>query len=286
MFDRDRRPEELVPFARAVDDLGVDDLWVVEDLGWAGSIAQATAALASTERLRVGIGIAPAPLRNPSLLAMELATVARLYPGRLVAGIGHGVAEWMEQVGAAHRNKLDLLEETVSAVRALLRGGTVTLDGRAIRLDGVRLVHPPTAPPPVVTGVVRPKSLELSGRVADGTIISEGHGPEAIAAARAVIGKGRTASGAGWPHEVIVFTHLCVGDDPERVRAATAPVEAEYTAWLGVPASEVFLAAGPAATAASQVAGLWEAGADTVVLRPVGPDHLGQLREALPALGR
>src|SRR5690349_15561600 len=101
MFDRDRAPEELPGFARDLDALGIDDLWVVEDLGWAGGMSAAAVALTVSRRLRVGLGIAPAPLRNPALLAMELAGLARMFPGRFVAGIGHGVGEWMAQVGAA-----------------------------------------------------------------------------------------------------------------------------------------------------------------------------------------
>ncbi len=131
MFDRDQRPEELRDFAREVESLGADDLWVVEDLAWAGAVSSATLALTATDRLRVGIGIMPAPLRNPALLAMELATLARVFPDRLVAGIGHGVPAWMAQVGAANPARLALLEETVTAVRTLLRGRTAHVDGRA-----------------------------------------------------------------------------------------------------------------------------------------------------------
>jgi alkanesulfonate monooxygenase SsuD/methylene tetrahydromethanopterin reductase-like flavin-dependent oxidoreductase (luciferase family) len=286
MFDRDQRPEELADFARAVEALGVDDLWVVEDLGWAGSIASATVALAATERLRIGIGIAPAPLRNPALLAMELATVARIFPGRLVAGIGHGSPEWMRQVGAATPAKLALLEETITAVRSLLAGETVTLHGRAVHLDKVRLVHPPAVAPHLLAGVVRPRSLELSGRVADGTVIAEGQGPARIAAALSHVEAGRKAAGTARPHEAVVFTHLHIDADPDRVRAATAPVIAEYTAWLGIPAEEVFLAAGSATAAAGRVRELQRGGADTVVLRPVGEDPVGQVRTVLAALGR
>src|SRR4051812_3360046 len=140
MFDRDRAPEELAGFAAGVQEAGADDLWVVEDLGWAGSISAAAVALGATDRLRVGIGIAPAALRNPALLAMELATLARVYPDRLVAGLGHGVAEWMRQVGAEAGSKLALLEETIVAVRGLLGGETVTLHGREVTVDGVKLV--------------------------------------------------------------------------------------------------------------------------------------------------
>jgi 5,10-methylenetetrahydromethanopterin reductase len=52
MYDRDWPPEGLPAFAREVEALGVDDLWVVEDLGWNGGVS-AAAALAATQQLRV-----------------------------------------------------------------------------------------------------------------------------------------------------------------------------------------------------------------------------------------
>ncbi|MEW1718688.1 LLM class flavin-dependent oxidoreductase [Streptomyces sp. NPDC093109] len=293
MFDRDRRPEELASFAAELENPAtgpqVDDLWVVEDLAWAGGVSSATLALAATERLRVGIGISPAPFRNPALLAMEFATLARVFPGRFVAGIGHGSTDWMVQVGAASPTKLALLEETIAAVRGLLSGATTSVDGRTVHIDGVTLVHPPAVAPPVVAGVVRPRSLELSGRVADGTVMAEGQGPRAVEAALNTIAKGRAAVSPDDPaaptaHELIVFTHLYVDDDPARVATATAPVVAEYTQWLGIPQEDVFVAAGPAATAAERIRSLWEAGADTVVLRPIGDDPLGQVRTVLAEL--
>ncbi|MFE3827327.1 LLM class flavin-dependent oxidoreductase [Streptomyces sp. NPDC059092] len=286
MFDRDGRPEDLAAYATAVEELGADDLWVVEDLAWAGSVSSATLALAATSRLRVGIGIAPAPLRNPALLAMELATLGRVFPGRIIAGVGHGAHDWMAQVGAASPTKLALLEETITAVRGLLTGGTTTVDGRAVHIDGVRLVHPPETAPPVVAGVVRPRSLELSGRVADGTVMAEGQGPDVLKAALDTIAKGRASASAPPSHELIAFTHLFVDDRPDRVATAIAPVVEEYTAWLGIPPQEVFLAAGDAATAARRIESLWDAGADTVVLRPVGDDPLGQVGAALAHLAR
>ena len=284
MFDRDRPPEELPAFAASVEDAGADDLWVVEDLGWSGSISAAALALAATTRLRVGIGIAPVPLRNPALLAMELATLARVHPGRLVAGVGHGVPEWMRKVGAEPSAKLALLEETVETVRALLAGGDVSARGRAVTVDGVALVHPPAQPPPLVTGVVRPRSLELSGRVADGTILAEGTGPEQVTAALEHIGRGR-AAGDRPGHELIVFAFLRADDDPARAAAAAGGMLATQADWLGVAPAERFTVVGPAAGIPDRVAALHAAGADTVVLRPLGDDPMSQVRTALAALG-
>lgn len=284
MFDRDRGPEELPAFARQVEEAGADELWVVEDLAWAGAVSSAALALAATSRLRVGIGITPAPLRNAALLGMELATLARVFPGRLIAGVGHGVPEWMERVGAATPAKLALLGETITVVRELLHGATVNLEGRAVRVRDVGLVHPPAEAPPVVAGVMRPKSLELSGRVADGTILSEGQGPSAVTAALGHIARGRAASGIGREHELTVFAYLFTAEDPALVTAVTERTVAETAEWLGVAPEEVFMASGEVATAAQRVAALWAAGTTTVVLRPLGEDPIDQIRTILPAL--
>ncbi|WP_330291291.1 LLM class flavin-dependent oxidoreductase [Streptomyces sp. NBC_00576] len=282
MYDRDWAPEGLPGFARQAEALGVDDLWVVEDLGWNGGVSAAAVALGATERLRVGIGITPAPLRSPALLAMELATLARVFPGRLVAGIGHGVREWMTSVGVAPRSPLALLEETITSVRALLHGERVELEGREVHLDGVQLVHPPAEPPPVVAGVVRARSLELSGRVADGTLIAEGHGPRDLENTRALTAKG----GAGPEHTLTVLAFCCVGDDPGEVARTLHPHTEGHGGWLGRPQEDVFTVSGSAPEAAGDIGALSAAGADTVVLRIVGAEPLRQLEAVLRALGR
>jgi len=273
-------------FARAAESAGADELWVVEDLGFAGSISAATAALTATSRMKVAIGVAPVPLRNPVLLAMELAAIARMFPQRLIAGVGHGVKEWMTQVGAAPSSPLALLEESVTAVRGLLHGERVTLHGREVHLDDVQLVHPPAHVPDVVTGVVRPRSLELSGRVADGTVLAEGTGPASVKSALAHIAAGQRAAEHVRPHSLIVLTHLLAdGNGPGRPLLDDAL--ADQAAWLGRAPEQMFSASGPqgtAAQAATRVRELWDAGADSVVLRPVGQDPVGQLSATLGEL--
>lgn len=272
IFDRELPPEQLVPVARALDALDrIDDLWVVEDLGWTGGISSAATALAVTTRLRTGIGITPAPLRNPMLLAMELANLARLHPGRLAAGIGHGVPRWMEQAGAAVPSPLTLLEETITAVRALLRGETVTTAGRYVRLDGLSLVHPPSVVPPVLAGVLRPRSLALSGRVAQGTILPEGFGPTGVREALGTIA-------APGEHELVCFTYLHIGPGfPDHLVA-------EQARFLQVDESEVTMAVGTPEEAAASVRALWEAGADTVLVRPITQDPVPHVESLLKAL--
>jgi alkanesulfonate monooxygenase SsuD/methylene tetrahydromethanopterin reductase-like flavin-dependent oxidoreductase (luciferase family) len=213
-------PERLVEQAQAAEAAGAAELWLWEDCFLMGGIAATAAALAATERIVVGIGILPAPVRNAAFAAMELATLARLYPGRLHGGFGHGIAEWMRQVGAKPASQLTLLEEVTVAVRALLRGETVDTEGRYVRLRGVALDHPPATVPPVSLGVRGPKSLRLSGRCADGTVIDASAGPDDVAAARRAIDESRSDAGRTGPHRITVFAQP--GADRDAFAAAGA----------------------------------------------------------------
>ena len=137
-------PERLREVALSVEDAGVPQLWLWEDCFRESGIAEAAAALAATTELTVAIGVLPMPLRNVALTAMELATLSRLFPGRIIGGVGHGVQSWMAQVGARHASPLTLMAEYLPTLRALLSGERVTIDGRYVHLDDVALDWPPT----------------------------------------------------------------------------------------------------------------------------------------------
>jgi 5,10-methylenetetrahydromethanopterin reductase len=266
-------PEELAERARAVEEAGFDELWLWEDCFLAGAIATMATALAATSQIKVGVGIMPAPVRNPAFVAMELATLERMYPGRVRVGFGHGVADWMRQIGAKPESQLALLEETVAAVGTLLAGERVSAEGRYVRLDGVRLDHTPEQAPPLYTGVRRKRSLALSGRVADGTILAEPSPLPYIAWAREQIAATR-------PHRLTVFAWCSMGDDAAAARAALRPV-AEERVLEGGPqieqlgenadAEAVIESAAVAGTpeqCAAKVRAIAGAGADSVVLVP------------------
>ena len=167
-FTPDMAPGTLVHLARSVEAAGLDELWVWEDCFKESGVAAAGIALASTSRIRVGIGLMPTPLRNVALTAMEVATLAGAFPGRLMPGIGHGVQAWMGQVGARAKSPLGLLEEYATALRALLAGETVTTDGAYVHLEGVRLDWPPRPVPPLFIGGTGPRSVRLAAELGDG----------------------------------------------------------------------------------------------------------------------
>ncbi|MBA3947543.1 MAG: LLM class flavin-dependent oxidoreductase [Herpetosiphonaceae bacterium] len=220
-------PPELLPvFAGQAEHVGFDELWIVEDCFWSGGIATTTVALGATQHMAVGLGILPAVARNPAFVAMELATLARLFPGRLLPGFGHGVAAWMEQVGALPPSQLAALEETTLAVKALLRGERYHASGRYVHLDQVKLDLPPTSIPPVALGVRGPKSLALSGRVADGTILAEAAAPAYVAWARAQTAAGAATVGRTEPHRLTVYAWCSIDANGAAARAKLRPVVA------------------------------------------------------------
>ena len=254
-------PERLLGVALAADGV-LDDLWVWEDCFTESGIASATAALAATERLSVGLGLMPAPLRNVALTAMEVATVHRMFPGRFLPGIGHGVQEWMAQVGARVASPLTLLQEYAVALRRLLDGEEVTVTGRYVRLDGVRLRWPPGSPTPLLLGGTGPRTLELGGRLGDGVLLANTHTPAEVVTslAHAVAGRATTPSGGS---ALALVTTLIAATGPQ----AQVRVDAELPRW-GVAPSRDRAVAGDAATVADAVSRLAEAGATTVVVQP------------------
>ncbi|WP_239165715.1 LLM class flavin-dependent oxidoreductase [Catellatospora citrea] len=258
-------PERLRSVAQAADQAGLDELWLWEDCFLESGITAAVAALAWTERLTVGVGLLPVPLRNVAITAMELATLHRLFPGRARVGVGHGVQDWMGQVGARVESPMALLREHLTALRALLSGERVTTQGRYVRLDGVALDWPPAHRPELLAGATGDRTLRLTGEVADGTILTGGTTVEQVRRARGLIDEGRAKAGRTEYHQVVVYLHAATGPD------AAARLEAERVRW-GYDTMAGHGVAGGAEAVAEAVRTWAEAGVDTVVLQPTPDD--------------
>jgi alkanesulfonate monooxygenase SsuD/methylene tetrahydromethanopterin reductase-like flavin-dependent oxidoreductase (luciferase family) len=256
-------PERLRPIAAAADAAGLEELWLWEDCFLESGIATAAGALAFTSRLRVGIGLLPVPLRSVALAAMEIATLSRLFPDRFIPGVGHGVQQWMAQLGVAVDSPLTLLREYLTALPALLRGETVTMTGRYLKLDQVTLDWP--APGPVYVGASGPRSLRLSGELADGTILTAGTTVDGVRSARDLIADGQASRENPVPHRIVVYLHAASGPD------AAGRLEADRIRW-GYDSIDQVSVTGDAARMAEGIAGWVAAGADTVVLQPTPDD--------------
>jgi alkanesulfonate monooxygenase SsuD/methylene tetrahydromethanopterin reductase-like flavin-dependent oxidoreductase (luciferase family) len=282
MFPPTRSILELPDAAREVERLGLDELWVVEDCFLHGGLTAAGAALAATKHLAVGVGLLPAAVRNPAIVAMELATLASLYPQRVRAAFGHGVEEWMRQISARPPDRLVALEEVLDTVRRLVHGECVSRQGRFVALDGVELAMSPQEPPTLLIGTTGKRGVEIAHRVGDGLLLPEGAGEAAV---RALGSEGTTTT---------VYSWLRIDEDSDRAHEALIPTVHDWrdrglypglVALSGLPPAGAIggsdidrvAIAGTPAECARRIIGLAEAGATSVVVVPVGDDADAQL---------
>lgn len=293
-------PAELGAVAAEAERLGYGEIWLAEDYFDLGGIASAATALAATDEIRIGLGIVAAAARHPAATAMEFATLGGAYPGRFMAGIGHGSPGWVRQMGLQADSPMGLLREATEATRRLLQGAQLSRRGDYFRFDRVRLSHPPATPVPLYLGVHGPASLRLSGELADGTLLGWFSSPSYVAWARERVKEGRARAGRTDAHQLVALCLLSISeDDPDRARhdigewaipmlaamggspqLEASPVRDALLAFLEgedrgkraavLPADllDEFVAAGDAASCRTTVHSLLEAGADRVVLVP------------------
>lgn len=153
------------------------DLFTVSDHPYFGGRLDAYSivgmALGGTENIAGLVSVTNLPSRPAPMLARTVTSLSALSGGRVVLGLGAG-GLWDDIArlgvprlgpGAAVR----ALAEAITLVRALSGGGEpVTFEGEFYRVDG--LEPAPVPAPPVWTGSVGPKSLAVTGRLADGWI--------------------------------------------------------------------------------------------------------------------
>lgn len=224
-------PEQIRETARLGEELGFGELWLAEDYFFTGGISGATAALTATERVPIGLGIVSALVRHPALLAMEISTVARMFPRRFWPGIGLGVPSWMEQMKLLPRSPLAAMRECVTSVRRLLDGEELTEDGTLFSFDRVRLTYPLTDErASLYMGVIGPKLLRLAGEIADGTVLSVLASAEYVRWAREQIATGMAAAGRSGHHRVAAFMFFSVDADGRKAKEIVRGLMAFYLA--------------------------------------------------------
>jgi alkanesulfonate monooxygenase SsuD/methylene tetrahydromethanopterin reductase-like flavin-dependent oxidoreductase (luciferase family) len=308
-------PETLADYARKAEAAGFDELWLWDDCFLPGALTSAAIALSATQRLKVGIGLLPATVYNPLFAAMEITTLARAFPNRILPGFGYGLASWMTQIGAAPKSFMRALDETVAAVRQLLGGELVTAHGQQIHLEQVQMHLGPGYVPPLYVGAMREKTLRLAGRIGDGSILVAMSSPAYVQWACEQIRAGMAESGRT-QHRVVVYYDVKVSSDGADARAATRRSLASRLPWvdahlntMGIAAEvaaliethgangiaehipdawlDAFAAAGTPEQAQASIQRLFAAGADSVVFQPLDgdPDCLDEyIRHLMPLL--
>ena len=217
--------------ARLGEQLGYSELWLPEDYFFCGSIAATAAVLSATAHVPVGTGVASALVRHPAILAMEIATLEAMHPGRIRPGIGLGVPAWVQQMKLTPSSQLASMRECVTGVRRLLDGQCLNETGKSFSFDNIRLVYPTKRRRmPIYMGVIGPRMLRLSGEIADGTILSVLSSPKYIRWAQQRIALGKKESGRTGKHRVTTFAVYAIDRDAKKAKKAIRQLMAFYLA--------------------------------------------------------
>ena len=153
------------------------DLFTVADHPYFGDKLDAYALtaflLGRTERITGMVTVTNLPSRPAPVLARTLTSLSALSGGRVILGIGAGaIWDMITKLGVPRLDggaAVRAMAEAITLVRALSGGGDpVTFDGEFYHVDGL---DPAAAPAPrVFTGSVGPKSLAVTGQLADGWV--------------------------------------------------------------------------------------------------------------------
>lgn len=221
---------EVVRLASRAEQVGVPTVWLSEDLFYRGSLTTAAAVLTSTSRLNVGFGVIAPQVRHTVALAMETRTLLDLAPGRVLLGLGAGVTERTRLVGKGDGAPLRIVREEVEALRTLLAGEPLELEGVVHDSAGVQLTgEPPEAVPPVYVAAVGPKALTQAGRMADGVLLTMMCARPHAAWAVERVRQGAAESGRDAP-PVAAYLPIAVDDDGAAARRAMKAMIATFVA--------------------------------------------------------
>ena len=290
-------PSRLYQIAERAEALGFHSVWVGDSLTARPRIDALTtlaAVGARTHRVRLGTAIYLAALRNPILLAYQLASLDWLSGGRVDFGIGYGrpkepVAEHeFEILGLDPRARMKISEETVEIMRRLWRENDVSYNGKFTRFDHVTIEPKPVQPGGVpiwlASNNVEP-GLKRVARLADAWI-NNIKSPEVFGECWKKIESYAADAGRapGAIHPSIYFT-LAAGNQDAVVEGQTFLAQYYNRSYQAV------------ANAMLCVTGSWDevidwiekyiaAGARTVVLRFAARDQLSAVEACAEALHR
>ncbi|MFE3172954.1 TIGR03854 family LLM class F420-dependent oxidoreductase [Amycolatopsis sp. NPDC059090] len=183
-------PAEFSGLAELTEAAGVDSLWLSEVVYSpdVDPLIGMTHALARTDRLKLGTGVAILPGRNPVLVAKQLVTLAGLAPKRVLPVFGLMPAQPAERAlfPVPEGRRAAVFDESLVLLRLLLEQDNVSFDGEFFQVDSVTIGPRPAKRLDVWVGGAAPAALRRAGRLSDGWLGSF-HTPDQSRAARLAI---------------------------------------------------------------------------------------------------
>jgi len=272
--------DEMRMLVELVERSGYDSLWVGDHISFHIAILdpllQLAQAAVMSRRLVLGTGVYLVPLRHPTPVAKQVATLDHLTEGRFIFGVGVGgeFHKEFEACGVPVAERGARLDESIAVMRKLWSGEPATHEGRFFRFEGVTMQPPPrqVGGPPIWCGGRSDAALRRIGRMTDGwmsyVITPEmfRQGLEKIAAAAA---RANRVFHRGFGTAHLLFTRM---DDTyeKALDAATASLSQRYGMDFR-KAAQRYCALGPPQRVVESIMRFHEAGVRHVVLDFVGP---------------
>ena len=194
-------PKEVAEWCRAAEDCGFERVGLVDSQSiYRELYVSCTAGLHATKTITIGPRVTNALTRHPTVTASAMVTMAELAPGRVFAGVGTGDSALIN-IGL-RPIKLGALAEFVNCLRSLMRGERVQYQGSEFHLTwtGIDI--------PIYVSAHGPKTLEFSGKHADGVIYGDGVGQEIVKDALSCVTAGAAQAGRKL-QDVDIWWGLC-----------------------------------------------------------------------------
>jgi alkanesulfonate monooxygenase SsuD/methylene tetrahydromethanopterin reductase-like flavin-dependent oxidoreductase (luciferase family) len=299
-----RRPpvEDCWTIARLCDDAHMD-VWVGDSVVAKPRLEPLTTlayVAAMTKRARLGTAILLPALRQPTVLAHQLANIDQLSRGRLVLGLGVGwgmpaiVREW-EACGQVHKRRAKDLEEHMAVWRMLWSGKPVSYEGNGFKLTEHTIGPLPwneEGPPLLVTagnrGEFIPAQIERVGKFGDGVITTYVNEDD-IRQLRVVCAEAMAKHARPRPDfPLCVYTTIRLENDVAKAESMTRDFLEKY--YGGGVNFRGMMGLGPASAVIDVLKCYEAAGVTDLCLRLVGEDQVAQLtqfiEEVLPAINK
>jgi probable F420-dependent oxidoreductase len=270
----------LLALAERAETLGFDSVWVGDSLlarPRHEPLSLLAAVAARTQHVALGTAVLLPALRNPVLLAHQVATLDRIAEGRLILGVGiatdvPNIRAEFEAAGVPFDKRVGRMVEGLALCRALWTGEPVDWDGRWKLKAGVLgpTPHRPGGPPIWVAGSVA-AARARTGRLFDGWFPNSPTATDYAAQWADVQAAAREAGRDPAALTGAMYLTLAIDEDAARAEARiNAYLEQYYGLRPDVMRKRQMCYAGPAAGAAAWLKAYAEAGASHLVLRFAG----------------
>ena len=196
--------------------MGYDCAWAADSqMLYSDAYAVLALAAANTSRIRLGTGVAVAPVRLAPVAAHSIATINQLAPGRTFLGIGTGHTAM--RVMGQDPMKAGAFREYLRVLRGLLHGEEVEYELNGERHE-IRFLHADRGfidvahPVPIYVAADGPLALKTAGAYGDGRVCSHNQTRARLQKSLETMRQGADAVGRAFPGDfhTAALSYACV----------------------------------------------------------------------------